>query len=70
MSVLTELEAELNDKVAEYRAAKSGPNYSADGRSWDHVGYRKSLLEDITQLRLLIQQEGGSASEIRTQIYG
>lgn len=69
MSVLTELQAELAEKVAEYRAARVAPTYSVDGRSFQHDGHRKALLEEIKELRLLIIQEGGGV-EYQTIAYG
>ena len=69
MSNLSELQAELTQKISEYRAASAKPTYSADGRSFDHDGHRKALLAEIRELRELIILETGTI-ETRTIAYG
>jgi len=59
MSTLTDLQALLTQKLAEYKAASAHPTHSAGGRSFDHAGNRKSLLAEIKELRMLIIQEKG-----------
>ena len=36
-------------------AAGGGINYSVDGQSFDHVGYKKSLYDELTQIDGLIR---------------
>jgi len=69
MSRATELQAELDEKIAEYRAAKSGPNYSVGGRTFDHTGYRRALMEEIKELRELIILEQGAVC-VSTHLLG
>jgi hypothetical protein len=59
MSTLTDLQALLAQKLAEYAAASSHPTHSQGGRSMDHTGQRTELLASIKELRLLIIQETG-----------
>jgi hypothetical protein len=67
--MLTELEAERDEKMAEYRAAKVAPTHGGSEVNFDHDGHRKALLAEIKELRLLIIQERGGVVR-RTQLFG
>ncbi len=67
MSVLTDLQAALVTRTAEYAALAGVANHSEGGRSIDHIGNRKSLLDEIKELRLLIILEQGTQIS-RTQV--
>jgi len=69
MSYLTELIAERDEKLAEYRVAKSGPSHSVDGRSFDHDGHRAALLVEIRELNQLIIRARGPV-EVHTIALG
>lgn len=69
MSVKTDLEAELAEKVTEYRAAKVAPSHSVAGVTINHDKHRADLLAEIRELRELIILEGG-AVVTRTQMLG
>ena len=59
MSTLTDLQDLLAQKLAEYKAASSHPDHSEGGRSTSEASNRKTLLEEVKELRLLIIQEKG-----------
>ena len=48
-------------------AAGGMPTYTKDGQSFDHVGYRKSLLDELKMLQELLPMADG-AFEVTSEV--